>query len=138
MRCRRGDSTHFVCFLLASFYGSYPETIAVQKKITEHYTMPELWLDKTFYRMRQWLLEIKLPELKCWKKSKCCKTCKYAAGRSGRCKSCCDKSCGGAASRAGGKAIKAGMVKALAGGITAAVIGSVYLLEQSIKATSGR
>ena len=30
----------------------------------------------------------------------------------------------GAASRAGGKAIKAGMVKALAGGITAAVIGS--------------
>ena len=26
--------------------------------------MPELWLDKTFYRMRQWLLEIKLPELK--------------------------------------------------------------------------
>ena len=37
---------------------------AVQKKITEHYTMPELWLGKTFYRMRQWLLEIKLPELK--------------------------------------------------------------------------
>lgn len=49
---------------LGFLYGSYPETIAVQKKITEHYTMPELWLGKTFYRMRQWLLEIKLPELK--------------------------------------------------------------------------
>ena len=42
------------------------------------------------------------------------------------------------ASRAGGKAIKAGMVKALAGGITAAVIGSgVFIGGKALKQHQG-
>lgn len=44
----------------------------------------------------------------------------------------------GAASRAGGKAIKAGMVKALASGITAAVIGSgVFIGGKALKQHQG-